>query len=76
MTSRKATAPRRLLIDDAALALRKPRVGPLVDPAEAVAIALSMLPSMGKHRLFSPDGPEARTILLALKLAGWKQEPI
>jgi hypothetical protein len=51
-----------------------PGPGPLVDPAEAVAIALSIVPSMGK-RLLSPDGPEVRTVLLALKLAGWKIEP-
>jgi hypothetical protein len=51
-----------------------PRPGPLVEPAEAIAIALSMVPSMGK-RLLSPEGPEARCVLLALKLAGWKIEP-
>jgi hypothetical protein len=48
---------------------------PLVDPAEAIAIALSMVPSMGK-RLLSPEGVEVRQVLLALKLAGWKIEPI
>lgn len=49
--------------------------GPLVEPAEALAIGLSMVPSMGK-RLLSPDGPEVRAALLALKLAGWKIEAI
>lgn len=48
---------------------------PLVDPAEAIAIGLSMVPSMGK-RLLSPEGVEVRQVLLALKLAGWKIEPI
>ena len=48
---------------------------PLVNPAEAIAIGLSMVPSMGK-RLLSPEGPEVRTVLLALKLAGWKHTPI
>lgn len=48
---------------------------PLVEPAEALAIGLSMVPSMGK-RLLSPDGPEVRAALLALKLAGWKIEAI
>ena len=34
-----------------------PPAGPLVEPAEAIAIGLSMVPSMGK-RLLSPEGPE------------------
>jgi hypothetical protein len=49
--------------------------GPLVQPNEVIAIALSIVPSMGK-RLLSPEGPEARAVLLALKLAGWKIEPL
>jgi hypothetical protein len=48
---------------------------PLVAPAEAIAIGLSMVPSMGK-RLLSPDGVEVRQVLLSLKLAGWKIEPL
>lgn len=64
-----------LMIDRMPLDLRKPRAGPLIEPAEAIAIALSIVPSMGK-RLLSPEGPEARAVLLALKLAGWKIEPI
>lgn len=47
---------------------------PLVEPAEAIAIGLSMVPSMGK-RLLSPEGVEVRQVLLALKLAGYEIVP-
>ena len=67
----KTVPERRLIIDDLAKLQRKPSAGPLVEPCEAIAIGLSMVPSMGK-RLLSPDGPEVRAALLAVKLAGWK----
>jgi hypothetical protein len=63
-----------VVLDVTALDARKPSAGPLVEPAEAVAIGLSIVPSMGK-RLFSPEGPEVRQVLLALKLAGWEIVP-
>lgn len=68
-------AKRRALLDLAPLVLRKPRAGPLVDPAEAVAIALSMLPAKSTGQLCSPESPAVRHVLLAIKLAGWKHEP-
>jgi hypothetical protein len=72
MTARIPHRARRLLIDDAALAFRKPRAGPLVEPSEAIAIALSMLPAKSTGTLCSPDSPAVRHVLLSLKLAGYK----
>jgi hypothetical protein len=67
--------PRRLLIDELSLtSLRKPSARPLVEPAEAVAVALSIA-QPGPARLVSPEGPMVRTVLLAIKLAGYKIEP-
>ena len=66
---------RELMIDRIALSLRKPSAGPLVEPAEAVAIALSILPAKSTGRLCSPDSLAVRHILHSLKLAGWKFEP-
>lgn len=62
-------------IDLTPLILRKPRAGPLVDPAEAVAIALSMLPAKSTGQLCSPESPAVRHVLLSIRLAGWKIEP-
>jgi hypothetical protein len=47
---------------------------PLVDPAEAIAIALSMT-QPGPARLISPEGPMVRHVMLAIKLAGYKVVP-
>lgn len=69
------TKPRHLIIDDLALILRKPRASPLVEPAEVIAIALSMVPSSTGH-ICSPESPAVRLILQSLKLAGWKIEPL
>lgn len=78
MTRRKpsaATTKRRLVIDELALSMRKPRAGPLIDPEEAIAIALSMLPSSTGF-ICSPDAPAVRLIMHSLKSAGWKIEAI
>ncbi|MBR0871175.1 hypothetical protein JQ633_12460 [Bradyrhizobium tropiciagri] len=66
--------PKRVLIDELALSLRKPTAAPLIDPGEAVAVALS-ISQPGPARLISPDGPMVRLVLLSLKLAGYKIEP-
>ena len=71
-----AKKSRRILIDELAATtmLRKPTAGPLIEPKEAVAVAISMtLP--GPARLVSPDSPMVRLVLLSLKLAGYKIEP-
>ncbi|MGJ5163187.1 hypothetical protein [Bradyrhizobium sp. HKCCYLR1051] len=65
---------KQLLIDHIAVSLRKPSAGPLVEPAEAVAIALSMA-QPGPARLISPEGPMVRLILLSLRLAGYSITP-
>jgi hypothetical protein len=65
---------KQLVIDDLAATLRRPSARPLVDPAEAIAIGLSMV-QPGSARLVSPDGAPVRMVQLALKLAGWKIEP-
>lgn len=66
---------RTLIIDQIAATLRKPCAGPLVEPAEAIAIALSLLPSKSTGHLCSPDSLAVRLILQSLKVAGWKHEP-
>lgn len=66
---------RTLVIDQLALNMRKPSAAPLVEPAEAVAIALSMLPSKSTGHICSPESAAVRLILQSLKLAGWKFEP-
>ncbi|MGJ4888922.1 hypothetical protein ACQR1Y_12050 [Bradyrhizobium sp. HKCCYLRH3099] len=66
--------PKHVLIDQLAVNLRKPSARPLVEPAEAVAIALSM-GQPGPARLISPDGPLVRLILLSIRLAGYSIEP-
>ncbi|WP_407146271.1 hypothetical protein [Bradyrhizobium sp. ORS 86] len=66
--------PKRVLIDELALSLRKPSANPLIAPNEAVAIALAMT-QPGPARLVSPDGPMVRLVLMSLKLAGYKIEP-
>jgi hypothetical protein len=64
-----------LTIDPVAIDARKPRAGPLVEPGEAIAIALSMLPAKSTGRICSPESPAVRLVLQSIKLAGWKIEP-
>lgn len=48
---------------------------PLIEPAEAIAIALSMVPLKSTGHICSPDSAAVRLILQSLKLAGYKIEP-
>ena len=66
---------RRLIIDDLALILRKPRAAPMVEPSEVIAIALSMV-RWTPGRLHGPDDRIVQLILRGLREAGWKIEPI
>lgn len=66
---------RHLVIDHAALDARKPTPAPLVEPAEAIAIALSVT-QWKPPGLIDPDGIIVRTVLKAIKDAGWKIEPL
>lgn len=70
-----ARAKPKLVIDQIATTLRRPSAGPLVEPAEAVAIALSMLPAKSTGQLCTPDCAAVRHVLLALQMAGWKIVP-
>ena len=65
---------RQLTIDRLALQLRKPSAGPLVTPAEAIAIALSIV-RWSPGVLQDPEGRTVQLVLKALKEAGWKIEP-
>jgi hypothetical protein len=49
-------------------------VDDMVTPAEAIAIALSMVPKCG-GKIMSPDSAAVRLVLKAIKEAGWKLEP-
>lgn len=62
-------------IDRAALDARKPRAGPLVTPAEAIAIALSIV-RWKPGDLLDPEGRVVSLVLKAIKDAGWKIEPL
>jgi hypothetical protein len=66
------SAPRT--IDQAAVDARKPSAGPLVEPAEAIAIALSVT-EWKPGGLIDPDGVIVATVLKAIRDAGWKIEP-
>lgn len=66
---------RPLTIDQIATILRKPTAAPLATPAEAVAIALSMIPYRWSGRLLSEDSPPVRLVLKALEQAGYKIAP-
>jgi hypothetical protein len=62
-----------VIVDRMPIESRKPRAGPLLDPAEAVAIALSSVPDA--KRLYSPECLTVRAVLQALHRAGYKIEP-
>lgn len=70
-----SAAERRLVIDQLALIQRKPTAGPLVTPAEVIAIALSMI-RWTPGRLHGPDDKVVQLILRGLQEAGWKIEPM
>lgn len=55
---------------------RKPRAGPLLDPAEAVAVALSMVPDRRTDTgRLSEDSPLVKAVIDGLHLAGYKIVP-
>jgi hypothetical protein len=66
--------PDALTIDQAAVDARKPSAGPLVEPAEAIAIALSVA-QWKPGGMVDPDGVIIKTVLKAVHDAGWKFEP-
>jgi hypothetical protein len=62
-------------IDRASLDSRKPRAGPLVEPAEAIAIALSIV-RWKPGDLLDPEGRVVTLVLKSIRRAGWKFEPL
>jgi hypothetical protein len=67
-------AARQFTIDRLATLIRKPQAAPLVTPAEAIAIALSVV-RWAPGELQDPEGLVVTLVLKALKDAGWKIEP-
>jgi hypothetical protein len=64
-----------LTIDRRSINARKPRAGPLVEPKEAIAIALSIV-RYKPGDLLDPDGRVVSLVLKAIEQAGWKIEPL
>lgn len=67
--------PDTLVIDQAAVDARKPSAGPLVQPNEAIAIALTTA-EWKPGGMIDPDGIIVRQVLSALRQAGWKIKPL
>lgn len=61
-------------IDQAAVDARKPSAGPIITPAEAIAIALSVA-RWKPGDLQDPDGDVVSLVVKAVNDAGWKFEP-
>lgn len=61
-------------VDQIAATDGSPRPAPLIEPAEAIAIALSMLPR-SSDRLCGPDSEEVTLVLQSIRLAGWTFAP-
>jgi hypothetical protein len=64
-----------LSIDQAAIDARKPRAGPLLEPAEVIAATLTTVEWRPPKKMIEPDDPVVRLVLEGLRLAGWKIEP-
>lgn len=55
---------------------RKPRAGPLLEPAEAIAVALSMVPDRRTQSgLLTEKSPLVKAVVDGLHLAGYKIVP-
>lgn len=67
------TRPRTL--DRDAIAARKPRAGPLLDPSEVIAAALTTVEWKPERKFVDPSDVVVKTILDGLRMAGWKIEP-
>lgn len=62
-------------VDRMPIEARKPRAGPLLDPGEVIALALSSIPYRWSGRALGEDSPPVREVINALHLAGYKIEP-
>lgn len=65
-----------VIFDDLApVFARKPRAGPILDPDEVIAAALSMIPYRWSGRLLAVDSLPVRAVQEALHKAGYKIVP-
>lgn len=64
-----------LSVDLMPLSSRKPRAGPLLDPDEVIACALSMVPYRWSGQLLSERSVPVLAVLEGLHRAGWKIVP-
>jgi hypothetical protein len=60
------------IIDRMPLQSRKPRAGPLLEPDEVIACALSMVPYRWSGRMLSENSLPVRAVLQALEMAGYE----
>ena len=64
-------------VDRMPLGMRKPSAGPLLDPDEAIALALNGIPYEWWRRLpLSENSDAVKAIRDGLRMAGYKIEPI
>ncbi len=68
-------ATRQIVIDQLATILRKPTASPLLEPGEAIACALSMIPYRWSGRLLDESSLPVRLTLQAIHDAGYKIVP-
>lgn len=64
-----------VIVDRMPLEVRKPRAGPLLDPDEVIALALSSVPYRWSGRALSETSQPVQEVLTALHLAGYKIVP-
>lgn len=64
-----------LTLDQSAIEARKPRAGPLLEPAEVIAATLTTVEWVPRRKFVQPDDLEPRLIIDGLRLAGWQIVP-
>lgn len=67
--------PEPLTLDQAAIDARKPRAGPLLEPAEVIAATLTTVEWAPRQKFINPDDPVVKLILDGLRLSGWEIVP-
>lgn len=63
-------------IDQMPREAREPSVGPILEPGEVIAIALSMIPYKWSGRALTDKSIPVTHVLDALKRGGWKIVPM
>jgi hypothetical protein len=59
-------------IDPIPIESRKPRAGPLIEPEEAIMIALQSIPAEWWGRVIRPDSLPVQAVLQAIERTGYK----